>query len=46
MKVNLYIAQPAHSPTIQVMAEMLRRAYAQGKGRAVVQERELRVVQS
>lgn len=46
MKVNLYIAQPAHSPTIQVMAEMLRRAYAQSKGRPVVQERELRVVQS
>jgi hypothetical protein len=46
MKVNLYVAQPAHSPTIQAMAEMIRRAYAQGKGRAVVQERELKLVQS
>lgn len=46
MKVNLYLAQPAHSPTIQAMAEMIRRAYAQGQGRAVVQERELRAVQS
>ena len=45
MKVNLYVAEPAHSPTIQVMAEMLRRAYAQGKGRSVVQERELKLVQ-
>lgn len=46
MKVNLYVAEPAHSPTIGVLAEMIRRAYAQGKGRAVVQERELRLVQS
>lgn len=45
MKVNLYVAQPAHSPTIQAMAEMIRRAYAQGRGRAVVQERELKLVQ-
>jgi hypothetical protein len=28
------------------LAEMIRRAYAQGKGRAVVQERELKLVQS
>jgi DNA-binding transcriptional LysR family regulator len=46
MKVNLYVAQPAHSHTIQAMAEMIRRAYAQGKGRVVVQERELKLVQS
>jgi DNA-binding transcriptional LysR family regulator len=38
MKVNLYVAQPAHSATIQAMADMIRRAYAQGKGRVVVQE--------
>jgi DNA-binding transcriptional LysR family regulator len=46
MKVNLYVAQPTHSHTIQAMAEMIRRAYAQGKGRVVVQERELKLVQS
>jgi hypothetical protein len=46
MKVNLYVAQPAHSHTIQAMAEMIRRAYAQGLGRVVVQERELKLVQS
>lgn len=38
MKVNLYTAQPAHSVSILALAEMIRRAYAQGKGRAVVQE--------
>jgi len=40
MQVNLYHAQPAHSPTILALAEMLRRAYAQrAGGRPVVAER-------
>lgn len=42
MKVNLYRAEPAHSPTVEALAEMLRRAYAQRPGaRAVVAEREV-----
>ena len=40
MKVNLYHAEPAHSPTVLALAEMLRRAYAQRPGRlSVVAER-------
>ncbi|MBL9056195.1 MAG: LysR family transcriptional regulator, partial [Rhodobacteraceae bacterium] len=40
MKVNLYRAEPAHSPTVLALAEMLRRAYAQRPGRlSVVAER-------
>lgn len=40
MKVNLYHAEPAHSPTVPALAEMLRRAYAQRPGRLqVVAER-------
>ena len=46
MKVNLYIAQPAHSPSIQILADMIRRAYAQAHGRSMMQERELKLVQS
>jgi DNA-binding transcriptional LysR family regulator len=42
MKVNMYVAQPAHSPTILALAEMIRRAYAQKAGRPVVLERELK----
>lgn len=46
MKVNLYTAQPAHSPAIGALADMLRTAYAQRPGgRPVVNERaELRAV--
>lgn len=36
MKVNLYSAEPAHSPTVHALAEMLRRAYAQRPGRLQV----------
>ncbi|GAB1480199.1 LysR family transcriptional regulator [Paracoccaceae bacterium] len=40
MRVNLYHAEPAHSPTVLALAEMLRRAYAQRPGRLqVVAER-------
>lgn len=44
MRVNMYVAQPAHSPTILALAEMIRRAYTQKSGRPVVMERELRAV--
>jgi DNA-binding transcriptional LysR family regulator len=40
MKVNLYVAEPAHSPTILALAEMIRRAYNPRMGRPVVAERE------
>lgn len=39
MKVNMYLAQPAHSPTIKALAEMIRRAYAARPARPVVVER-------
>ena len=40
MKINLYCAEPAHSPTVVALAEMLRRAYAQRPKRLqVVAER-------
>ncbi len=40
MKVNLYVAEPAHSPTVPALAEMIRRAYANPALRAVPFERE------
>ncbi len=39
MKVNLYVAEPAHSPTVQALAEMIRRAYAAPILRAVQHDR-------
>ncbi len=39
MKVNMYVADPVHSPAVLALAAMLRQAYALGPGRAVVQER-------
>ena len=29
MKVNLYVARPAHSPTIEILADYIRQVYAQ-----------------
>ena len=38
MKVNLYVADPAHGPAVEALAALIRRTYAQ-RGRPVVQER-------
>ncbi len=36
MKVNLYVADPAHSPAVLEMAALIRRAYAARNGRTAV----------
>jgi hypothetical protein len=36
MKVNLYVADPVHSPTVNELAAMIRRAYAARGGRVSV----------
>ncbi len=33
MKINLYVAEPAHSPAIAALADLIRRAYAQRPAR-------------
>ena len=32
MKVNLYVAHPVHSPAVEALADLIRRAYAGGAG--------------
>jgi hypothetical protein len=34
MKVNLYVADPAHSPAVGVLADLIRRAFASQGTRA------------